>query len=47
MNERKTITISREAFEKLKTLGTFGESYNDLVMRLMDELVAKVGIKQT
>jgi hypothetical protein len=38
MNERKTITISRKAFEKLKTWGTFGESYTDLVLRLMDKL---------
>ncbi len=42
MNERKTITISRKAFEKLKTRGTFGESYTDLVLRLMDELGSKV-----
>jgi hypothetical protein len=46
MNERKTITISRKAFEKLRTLGTFGESYNDLVLRLMDELESKVEIQQ-
>jgi hypothetical protein len=46
MNERKTITINRKAFERLKTWGIFGESYTDLVLRLMDELESKVGIKQ-
>ena len=46
LNERKTITISRKAFEKLKTWGTFGESYTDLVLRLMVELESKVGIQQ-
>jgi predicted CopG family antitoxin len=46
MNERKTITISKEAFEKLKSWGTFGESYTELVIRLMGELESKAGIQQ-
>lgn len=30
-----TIWISRETLEKLKKLGKFGESYNDILKRLL------------
>lgn len=38
MNDRHTITINNEAYRKLKEKGIFGESYSELVTRLLDEL---------
>ena len=38
MNERHTITLSGDAYLKLKSRGEFGESYSDLISRLIDEL---------
>lgn len=41
MNERHTITINRDAYLKLKSKGNFGESFSDLVIRLVSETVNK------
>jgi len=39
MNEsRHTITLSTPAYEKLRGNGKFGESYSQLVLRLIREL---------
>lgn len=35
MNSRHTITVNREAYLKLKTMGRFQESYSELILRLM------------
>jgi predicted CopG family antitoxin len=36
MNVRRhTITINDEAFQKLKHKGMFGESYSDLIVRII------------
>jgi predicted CopG family antitoxin len=35
---RHTITINDEAFEKLKRKGTFGETYSDLIVRIIFSL---------
>jgi predicted CopG family antitoxin len=34
--ERHTITLNKEAFENLKAKGKFGESYSDLIMRVLN-----------
>ena len=39
MNETKTrhtITINEHTFRKLRRAGTFGESYSDLILRLIE-----------
>ncbi|MGB6530537.1 MAG: antitoxin VapB family protein [Candidatus Nitrosopolaris sp.] len=36
MNERHTITIHREVYQRLKKKGLFGESYSDVLSRLLD-----------
>jgi predicted CopG family antitoxin len=36
MNDRHTITISENAFLKLRNIGRFGESYSDVILRLID-----------
>lgn len=36
MSKRHTITVNNEVFQKLKQKGTFGESYNKLISRLID-----------
>jgi predicted CopG family antitoxin len=36
MNTRRTITITNEAFQKLRKKGIFGESYLDLILRLVE-----------
>jgi predicted CopG family antitoxin len=33
--ERHTITINQMAFEKLKMKGLFGESYSEVILRLV------------
>jgi predicted CopG family antitoxin len=38
MNERHTITLSDQAFEELRLKGKFGESYSELVLRLVEAL---------
>lgn len=35
MNERITITIKREVYNKLKKKGSFGETYSELILRLI------------
>jgi predicted CopG family antitoxin len=35
-HERHTITINHKAFEKLREKGIFGESYSDVIVRLVD-----------
>ena len=35
-NGRHTITINHEAFQKLRQRGIFGESYSDVIVRLVD-----------
>lgn len=35
MNDRITITINRDVYKKLKKKGTFGETYNELLLRLL------------
>jgi predicted CopG family antitoxin len=37
--KRHTITINHDAFLKLKSNGVFGESYSDLICRLVDSEV--------
>jgi predicted CopG family antitoxin len=36
MRARHTITINHQTYEKLKSKGTFGESYSELISRLAD-----------
>jgi predicted CopG family antitoxin len=36
MTERHTITINHNAFVKLKSEGQFGETYSDLICRLVE-----------
>jgi predicted CopG family antitoxin len=35
MSDRITITINRDVYRKLKKKGTFGETYNELLLRLI------------
>jgi predicted CopG family antitoxin len=35
---RKNISIDNQTWERLKTFGKFGESFNDLLNRLMDTI---------
>ena len=35
MNERITITINRDVYNKLKKKGSFGETYSQLILRLI------------
>jgi predicted CopG family antitoxin len=37
--QRHTITIKHDAFLKLRSSGIFGESYSDLICRLVDSEV--------
>jgi predicted CopG family antitoxin len=36
MTNRHTITITNEVFQKLRKKGMFGESYSNLLLRLID-----------
>lgn len=36
MNERVTITIERNAYNRLKEKGIFGETYSKLILRLIN-----------
>jgi predicted CopG family antitoxin len=36
MNDRHTITINENAYFKLRDIGRFGESYSDVILRLID-----------
>jgi hypothetical protein len=35
---RHTITLSEYTFRKLRGVGTFGESYSDLILRLIESV---------
>jgi predicted CopG family antitoxin len=35
MNDRVTITINRNVYDKLKQKGSFGETYSELILRLI------------
>ena len=45
MIDRHTITINQRAFEKLKGKGQFGESYSDVILRLIGTVEAKGSMK--
>jgi hypothetical protein len=38
MNIRHTITLGHQKFVRLKKKGSFGESYTELVSRILDQL---------
>ncbi len=38
---RKNVNISEETYGRLKTFGKFGESFDDLLNRLMDNMESK------
>jgi hypothetical protein len=47
MNEvkaRHTITIDERTFQKLRGVGTFGESYSDLILRLVESVSSEPGV---
>jgi predicted CopG family antitoxin len=46
MNERHTITIHHEVYQRLKKRGLFGESYSDVLSRLLDFEDADVAKKE-
>ena len=35
---RKTLTITNATYERLKSFGSFGESFDDLLNKLMDNM---------
>jgi predicted CopG family antitoxin len=37
MSRRRSIQVSQEVYEKLKEKGQFGESFNELIARLLTE----------
>jgi predicted CopG family antitoxin len=37
-NARHTITINGLAFSRLRNKGQFGESYSEVILRLLDEI---------
>ena len=37
MSERTTISLSKDNYEKLKQIGKFGESYDDIPSRVLQE----------
>lgn len=37
-NKRCTVLLQEQVYKRLKTSGQFGESFSDLVARLLDEL---------
>ena len=42
MNDRITITIHRNVYEKLKKQGSFGETYSELISRLIKIADSKI-----
>ncbi|MGC1134089.1 MAG: hypothetical protein WA941_14790 [Nitrososphaeraceae archaeon] len=42
---RHTITINEHTFQKLRGVGTFGESYSDLILRLIASIKPGVNIE--
>lgn len=45
MSERHTITINQMAFEILRKKGVFGESYSEVILRLVRAAELKESIK--
>ena len=41
MNKRINIGVSHEVYERLAKFGKFGESYSDVINRLLNELEKK------
>ena len=37
-SNRTTITLSKQNYEKLKKLGSFGESFDDVLSRVLKEI---------
>jgi hypothetical protein len=44
MTERHTITLNNEAFNNLRKVGCFGETYSQLILRLARNIQA-LGLK--
>lgn len=42
MNDRTTITIDKKVYQKLKEKGRFGETYTQLISRLIDLADSKI-----
>jgi predicted CopG family antitoxin len=40
MKDRITITIGRDVYQKLKQRGVFGETYSQLILRLVESAEA-------
>jgi predicted CopG family antitoxin len=40
-SNRTTITLSKENYEKLKKLGSFGESFDDVLSRILQQVKEK------
>ncbi len=38
MTNRHTISITDNVYEKLRTIGNFGESFSDLIGRILTEI---------
>lgn len=38
LHKPKTIVLSEENYEKLKKLGTFGESFDDVLGRVLEQV---------
>jgi predicted CopG family antitoxin len=41
MRSRHTITLNEKAYHEISRLGKFGESYSELVLRLVQEVELK------
>jgi len=37
MSQRTTISLSKNNYEKLKQIGKFGETYDDIISRVLKE----------
>jgi predicted CopG family antitoxin len=42
MNDRTTITIDKKVYQKLREKGRFGETYTQLISRLIDLAETKI-----
>ena len=42
MNDRTTITIDKKVYQKLREKGKFGETYTQLISRLIDLVDTKI-----
>jgi predicted CopG family antitoxin len=41
LGARKNVNIAEDTYDRLKTFGKFGESFDDLLNRLMDNMDSK------